>query len=149
MGWWNWATRRRAQWGVLSPCERGLLLEAAVLLPLVAIGRRRMSIQRLRGGLQRLPPAHRRCSPDEAARAVARAAAHGLVHANCLERSLVLWALLRRHGIESEVRLGFRGHGATFQAHAWVECAGSVLNDTGDVGERFSAFPTAPGGKRG
>ena len=61
--------------------------------------------------------------------------------ATCLRRSLVLWAQLRRHGIASELRVGFR-QAERFEAHAWVELAGVPLNDAPDVRTRY-AVPAA------
>lgn len=41
-----------------------------------------------------------------------------------LRRSLVLWALLERAGVATELRLGFRKTDGVFEAHAWVELDG-------------------------
>ncbi len=75
------------------------------------------------------------------ARMVAVAAGHGIYRSNCLKQSLVLWWLLGRSGIQSEIKIGVNRDGAKpLNAHAWVECSGQVLNDTEDVQQRFSAF---------
>jgi hypothetical protein len=50
-----------------------------------------------------------------------------------LERSLVLWALLRARGVVSQLCVGARCEGGVFSAHAWVEYEGVVLNDRPDV----------------
>lgn len=60
--------------------------------------------------------------------------------ANCLKKSLVLWGLLRRQGIESELRIGVQKEEENFAAHAWVEYEGFVLNDRQNVRDRFSMF---------
>jgi hypothetical protein len=60
--------------------------------------------------------------------------------ASCLRKSLVLWYLLRRKGIESELRIGSRRNEGKFEGHAWIEYQGMVLNDTPDVRERFVVF---------
>jgi hypothetical protein len=59
---------------------------------------------------------------------------------NCLRQSLVLWYLLRRQGIASELHLGVRREAGEFQAHAWVEFGGLTLNDGQDVRRRYAAF---------
>ncbi len=59
---------------------------------------------------------------------------------NCLSRSLALSWLLRRQGIESDLRIGVRNHEGEFQAHAWVECQSQVLNDASDVASRYRPF---------
>ncbi|WP_198032901.1 lasso peptide biosynthesis B2 protein [Mesorhizobium sp. L48C026A00] len=77
---------------------------------------------------------------QETARLVSIAAYRGSYSGNCLKRSMTLWFLLRRQGIEAELRIGTRKADGKFEAHAWVEYRGKVLNDTVDVGERFAAF---------
>jgi hypothetical protein len=57
------------------------------------------------------------------------AARRRLVNATCLRRSLVLWYLLRREGIDSELRIGVRKEAEKIIGHAWVEIDGSVIND--------------------
>jgi hypothetical protein len=52
----------------------------------------------------------------------------------CLVRSLVLTSLLVRRSIRSSLVIGVRP-GPSFEAHAWVECAGTPLLPTGD--ERY------------
>lgn len=59
---------------------------------------------------------------------------------NCLKKSLVLWYLLRCQGIVSELRIGVRREQGEFQAHAWVEYQGIVLNDTPNVRQHFAMF---------
>ncbi len=60
--------------------------------------------------------------------------------AKCLPKSLVLWGLLHRQGINSELRIGVRRNTKNFEAHAWVEYEGFALNDTQDVRSRFTMF---------
>ena len=60
--------------------------------------------------------------------------------AKCLQKSLVLWGLLRRQGINSELRIGVRREGGNFEAHAWVEFEGCAINDARDVRDRFATF---------
>lgn len=72
---------------------------------------------------------------------VARNAPWGLV--TCLPRSLTLWWLLRRHGVESELRIGVRREGARIVAHAWVVCHGAVAGET-DHGQYVSFESATP-----
>lgn len=67
--------------------------------------------------------------------------------ANCLQRSLTLWWLLRRRGLKGELRIGVRrklmadpAEEGAVEFHAWVEHAGVVLNDVRDVRDRFATF---------
>ena len=74
------------------------------------------------------------------ARLVAVASRYCVVSVACLHRSLVLWWLLRRRGIASQIRIGVRSPGDGFEAHAWVECAGVPLGEAGDPHAVHSAF---------
>ncbi len=70
--------------------------------------------------------------------------AQRIVHRNaeargsCLSRSLVLWALLERRGVETVLRVGFRKQGGTTQGHAWVERHGVPLNEDADVATSYT-----------
>ena len=48
--------------------------------------------------------------------------------------------MLRRNGIDSELRIGVRRGDGAFQAHSWVEYAGLVLNDWEGQRREFRAF---------
>ena len=84
---------------------------------------------------------------QRAIRAVRSAEMHGLTTPNCLERSLALWLLLRRDGISGEVHIGAVKRDGRFEAHAWVEWSGQVLNDSADVHHHYRRFdaPIAAG----
>ena len=58
-----------------------------------------------------------------------RVASRRLLRTNpCLTEALALWGLLRRHGYESQLRIGVaRDERADFEAHAWVERDGEVI----------------------
>jgi hypothetical protein len=136
----------------LSSAERWLLAQALALLPLTALALWAVGFRRWQALLDRLSPAGAAAEGDEAAlvrqgRAAARlvdaAARRGAYRATCLPRSLVLWWLLRRRGIAADLRIGVRKEAAEFQAHAWVEYRGTVLNDGTDVSERFARFDRA------
>jgi hypothetical protein len=76
-----------------------------------------------------------------AAKAVGVVASRKVVGAPCLARSLVLWFVLRRRGVDAEVVIGAEmpGGGPLF-AHAWVEVLGEPINDDPTVRERFGSF---------
>jgi hypothetical protein len=130
----------------LSPPERGALLEALLLLPVTALSLRVFGFRRCQGWLSRIHATGRARHDDPAveaqklARLVDVAARRGPWPANCLERSLVLWRMMRRRGLEVELRIGVRREKAGLEAHAWVEQAGVVLNDRPDVDRHFAAF---------
>ncbi len=133
----------------LPMTEKLLLAQAMVLLPVNAVMLRLVSLKRWQGMLAVFLPQLQRGQDVRApgvqdARApvfaVNRAARFGLFNANCLQRSLALWWMLRRQGIASDLKIGARINGRQCEAHAWVECDGAVLNDDEDVAERFPPF---------
>jgi hypothetical protein len=147
----NWHKFRR-----LPRQEKRLLVEASLLLPLTALAIRAMGLRRWRSALLTLSrinesnPAVKDkpgfLKAHVTAEMVKIAAWHGLYRGNCLEQSLVLWWLLARQGIESELRFGARKCDDKVEAHAWVEVERVPLNERLDVNQIFSSFhrTTAP-----
>jgi len=125
----------------LSRDERQLLAQAGMLLPLTLAGVRAFGVGRWQSVLAKLAkigkkhPARSYAGEAISSKAaqiatmVNVAAQHGIFRVHCLERSLVLWSLLARNGVESEVRYGARKENGQIQGHAWVEIDGVVLND--------------------
>ena len=70
---------------------------------------------------------------------VAMAAAFYPGRAECLERSLVLYYVLRRQGVAVRYCHGVRP--SLLTAHAWIEYGGEVVND---VPEHVKEFPRLP-----
>jgi hypothetical protein len=71
---------------------------------------------------------------------------YSLIKGRCLSQSLVLWHLLRAQGIASALCIGVQKKDdalplavENFDAHAWVEYQGIVLNEHPQVRERFQA----------
>lgn len=127
----------------LPACERHCYLSALLLLPVVDISLRLFAWTRCQRWAERwarpAPTADQTYpAPRRIAWLVERAARHCPWPATCLRRSLLLWAFLRRSGVASELRLGFRNPGGQFEAHAWVEWNGVPLNDTPDVRSRYA-----------
>lgn len=69
-------------------------------------------------------------------RAVAMAGAMYPGRAKCLEQSLVLYYLLRSQGVGVNCRLGVQPF--PFQAHAWIEYRGEVVNDVPEHARQFT-----------
>ena len=143
------ANRWRRFW-LLSGQERGLLLQAMLLLPLTGLAMRLMGFRRWQKMLLRLAPrtivGATIPSQDSLqlaygiARMVHAAERHGLGRSNCLRQSLVLWWLMRRRGIVGELRIGVRKQAQGFQAHAWVQLHGAVVSDLDDVHQHYAPF---------
>jgi hypothetical protein len=71
-------------------------------------------------------------------RMVDRAAAFYFKRAWCLQRSAVAMALLRFHGVPAKLAIGV--YRVPFQAHAWVELRGRVINDRAWLPEAFTVI---------
>ena len=71
------------------------------------------------------------------------AANHSPIRPACLTRSLALWWLLRRRGVTGDLRIGVSNDDGEFEAHAWVEYEGTVINDSVASVQRFVAFDGA------
>lgn len=140
------AGQRWAAFQQLSCGERRLLLEAVLLLPLVAVALRWFGLRRTQTLLaakprRGAPGAAGQGMPAEAVAAiVALASRHTLGRPRCLAQALVLWRLLRRAGLPAEMRIGVRKPGSQLQAHAWVECGGAVLDVAGGGAAGFASF---------
>jgi hypothetical protein len=139
----------------LKPAERRIVLEAATTLSATWVGLRVLGFRRWNATIERFPfeksvEADRRSasrvnpSTVDMASAIAMkldlAARHLFFRTNCLERSLALRWLLRRRGIAAELRIGARKESALFEAHAWIELDGVVLNDPDEEHLHFAPF---------
>ena len=47
----------------------------------------------------------------------------------CLPKSLTLWWILNRNGLEADFFIGVKKKPRAIQGHAWVEFEGKILND--------------------
>lgn len=104
------------------------LLTANVALRFVAFPR----VERLLALLSRGGRPQPAFPADRLAALVTAAARHHLLPMTCLPRALALQALLRRNGIQAELRIGVRREGGALQAHAWIEHAGSPIGEPGE-----------------
>jgi hypothetical protein len=133
----------------LSGFERGVALEAGVVLSASWAGLRLAGFRRWKGALDGLarPVTSAQVSEQDrlhAARAIARVqqsvARRLFFRPNCLEQSLTLMWLLQTRGIAAELRVGARKEAGRFEAHAWVERNGEVLSETGANHLHFVPF---------
>jgi hypothetical protein len=137
--------RRLRRLASLDREQRRVFFASLALVPLVQIGLRVVGFRRVArvlttrssgaAGVQSVPRAR------AAADAVSLVAGRSVIGARCLGRSLVLWFLLRRRGIDAELVLGATApEDGRLPAHAWVEVGGEPVNDAADVRERFGSF---------
>ena len=157
----NWRKFRR-----LPAEEKAVFLEALALLPVVRVGLKAFGLRRVQSvvgrgrdtgrsgapvfgstGISAGAPLHSEHSmeqdrADYRARRTARlvAVAARYTGGTCLARSIVLACLLERQEVSAQLRIGVRKGENGLEAHAWVEAAGTTLNDGQDVGERYAAF---------
>ena len=134
----------------LKPPGRKILIGAALLVPVTGLGLRLFDFRRVHSGMGWLGRRSARKAPQDTWRYARRAGRlitylgrNGPFRGNCLSRSLVLWYLLRRAGIQGELRIGVRREDGQFLAHAWVEYQDRPLNAHERVRERYAAFDEA------
>ena len=139
----------------LKPAERRIVLEAAAALGATWAGLRVLGFRRWNATIERFTLE----KSAEAGRRNASRVNHSIVEmasaialrldlvtrnvffrTNCLERSLALRWLLRRRGIATNLRIGARKESELFEAHAWIELDGVVLNDPDEAHLHFAPF---------
>ena len=112
------------------------LLVALVLLPVIDVSLRRLGYNRTHQWLCRRVERRGATishfdSPDSSlkiARMVSLAGRCSPWRTTCLRQALLLWFLLARHGVATELRVGVeKSVEGDFAAHAWVERDGQVL----------------------
>jgi hypothetical protein len=134
----------------LSPAERWLAVQALGLLSFTKFALHFLSVPNLqfvlaaslkgiKSGRQRFGDAPLQAAWNHA-RIVAMAARNLPFSVTCLPKSIVLWYLLKRSGVDSELQIGMRQEAGKLAAHAWVECLGQVVGDPSDVREQFATF---------
>jgi hypothetical protein len=136
----------------LSARERGLVLEALLLMALVRVGLAGSSVPRMRRLLSLYTERRRhrgRADREDLQRiqwAVA-AGARRIPGATCLVQALTADALLRRHGFPSEMCFGVRKPGTpsrSLEAHAWVLCDRQVVVGALDEQPGFTVLSRFP-----
>ncbi len=138
----KWTKFRALSWP-----ERRVVVAAVAWLPLFWLALRLVGFRRFQGWLQRgKAPAtsiQNSVAFDEVFRIgslVNHAAHHAPFRATCLTRSLLLRWMLRRQGIDSQLRIGVRLNQGALGAHAWVEFTGIPINDRPEVSKEFAPF---------
>jgi len=116
----------------LNSADQLLVIEAAILLPLLRLGTFVLPFPTLRRFLNHYPTHKTAVVDGSTARAdwAVRAAARRLpLKTTCLFEALAADAMLRRRGCTCELRFGVRllTQASPFTAHAWIEHRGIVL----------------------
>lgn len=135
---------RLARFRALGPTDQRVLLICAAWLPLFSLGLRVLGLARFKARLERSPVTTQGplslADSRQLGDLVNKAARHGLFPATCLTRSLLLYWLLHRRGVRSDLRIGVRITQGVFAAHAWVECDGVPVNESLHVIRQFEPF---------
>ena len=134
------------RFGLLDLTTQLLVVETLALSAFIALTFRLVGVPQTQAWLRRWSeffPA--RISREECHSAVLRArrAQYMVKRATglggmCLARSLTLWTLLRRRGIETELRVGYRKRDEKIEGHAWLEYDGAPINDDNDVTRTYT-----------
>lgn len=150
---WSSAKAKWRAFCQLAWRDRLLVMQAALAIPLVAIGLRVLGFRQLQkclaGRRSRVLPvptadvSERQARARTVARIVLAVGSTWPFRVACLSRSVTLWWLLRRQGIDSQLRIGVRKQAQGIEAHAWVELEGVVVSETGDLWREYSPFDQA------
>jgi len=118
----------------MSPLERRITIEALLLPVAISCGFRLVGVPRTQAWVRRWAVRRKPQSDtaviEMACRAQRRVSRVTGILGPCLVRSLTLWAILTRLGVEVSLRVGFRKREGKFEGHAWVEYNESPLNET-------------------
>jgi hypothetical protein len=138
---------------LLSWHDRRLLLQSFMLLPLIHCGLTVLGYLRLRSAMEKITHlglaqnSYILVDDYSQAKAISRivsmAANNGFYGGTCLRSSMLVWWFTRREGIHSEICFGVRMIGRQLEAHAWVECNGSVINDRVDIRDFYQPMGVA------
>lgn len=127
----------------MSRVDQRTLLASIVWMPLFSLGLRALGLARCHVWIKRTKLSKAAMTPQEietCGRLVNLAASRSPFRASCLTRSMFLEWLLRRRGVESQLRIGVSLDGGALDAHAWVEIAGVPVNDRLDIAQQFAPF---------
>ena len=146
----NTFKKRYKQLLELSPSEIYVIFISLLLLPVVAIllkvkgfkqTQHIMSQFSKNAADSNLPKEFQLNKAQNITRMVSIAASFGAFRVKCLSKSLLSQWLLQRKGIISDLKIGTgKDVSASFNAHAWLEIQGVVINESQDVRRRFSVF---------
>ena len=133
----------------LSGFERGIVLEAATTLPFAWLAVRLLGFRICKSAFERqriiawnstFPKADALETARRIAHLEAVTAANLFLRTSCLEQSLALCRMLRRRGMNPGLRIGARKEANRFEAHAWVELDGTVVDGGAAEHLHFAPF---------
>ena len=139
--------RRLRQWLRLPIRERTTLLALMGLQPTMSLALRLYGYRRTLQWLERhsrpanphVATAQELVAAQRTAELAAIAGRHGPLATTCLRQALAVYWMLRRRGLQPDVRLGVDRIDATPDMHAWVELDGMRLAQPNPRHAEFSA----------
>jgi transglutaminase superfamily protein len=138
----------------LPRADRHLLLRIAFLVPLTEVALHVISFKSVLTlvrifAVAKEPAINHSADVRRHARLVLLFGEHLPFAGKCLARSLVLWYLLQRRGIQSELRFGIQRQAGQLLAHAWIEYNSQPLEPTAHSFEPFagSIVAAVPGAR--
>lgn len=123
----------------LSPGERGLLLQTAVVVAFSRVALYVVPFVRLKDYLARRAKNHS-IRPDVSVERLVwavRTTAMYIPRASCLTQVLAGKYQLQRFGHSSRVHIGVASENGKFLAHAWLECEGETVLG-GGIADRYA-----------
>lgn len=137
-------SRSFTRWSRASKCKRYLFFCTIIEIIRVDLSLRRSGFVVARDKLRRRTPSQLLLSggePRELARIVNTAARFVIGRRkSCLRRSLVLWWILDRQGVDCDLRMGMKSDGSCLTGHAWVEIDGIPVNDRKDIRDTYDVL---------
>src|SRR5262249_33444183 len=117
MGFYRSLKSKAETWHSFSKSDRTLVVRAMFLLPVVATSLKTLGLRRTQSWLSGnslwsvvSSTEQTRANVRRVAQMVAVACRRHPLHSSCLPRTIVLWHLLRRRGIATDVRIGARSN---------------------------------------
>jgi hypothetical protein len=130
---------------LLPISHKTIFLKIITLVPLVELGVRTIGFKRVFNLLNRFPE-----KTSDATEKTKLFNKHGFhMHlfqrnfpylGRCLARSLTAWFLLKKKGIETELKFGMKKENGELLAHAWIEYEGVPLRTDSTAHNEYVAF---------
>lgn len=146
-----------SEFRALPASERALVARAWVAFGLVASSVRLAGFRRTHRFLERRLAGGAGAAPERGARPgldrdrivelVSRAKRYSILRSSCLDASLVLWWLLRRHGHPASLVIGAAVEEAGVRGHAWVEAGETTFGLGTPDRDRYAPMLTYRGGE--
>lgn len=123
-----------------------IFLKIALIVPLVEIGVKTLKFKRTFNILRSLASRKSKHPENEQNLVYSHIDQAYIYHkqffsfGNCLARCLTIWFLLKREGIETEIKFGMKKETEKLLAHSWIEYEGQALIRKSEIDENYIPF---------